>query len=39
MEIYYYIYKPDAMARATIDVVDMNIGGAGLDGYTVISCL
>jgi hypothetical protein len=25
------------MARATIDVVNMYIGGAGLNGYTVIS--
>lgn len=31
------IYKPDAMARAAIDMVNMYIGGAGLNGYTVIS--
>lgn len=41
-EIYIYIYcvyQPDAMARATTDVVNVYIGGAGLNGYTVISCI
>ena len=27
------------MARATTDVVNVYIGGAGLNGYTVISCI
>lgn len=41
-EIYIYtycVYQPDAMARATTDVVNVYIGGAGLNGYTVISCI